>query len=195
MPSFLQILEIIATVSGILCVYLQTREKIIAWPFGLISVGILVYVFYVSRLYSDVILHTIYIGLNIYGWWYWSSGAGQDKQAAIKRLSSAHLVLWALLIFAGTAIWGYFMNRMTNADLVYFDAFTTAGSLTAQYLLARKILQNWIIWIIVDVVAINVYIIKDLYFTAFMFFIFLLLCIKGFIDWNKRYHQPSPITL
>ena len=102
---------------------------------------------------------------------------------------------WALIIFIGASVWGFTMNTLTNADLVYFDAFTTVGSLSAQYLLARKILQNWLIWIVVDIVAINVYLIKGLYFTAFMFLIFLLLCIKGFIDWRKSIHQKESLVV
>ncbi len=185
MPDLMQILEILATISGILCVYLQTREKILAWPFGLLSVSILVFVFYSSRLYSDVILHVIYIGLNIYGWWYWSANVDKTDHTPIQSLSRRMFIIWAFIIVLGAILWGFGMNAITNADLVYFDAFTTVGSLSAQYLLARKVIQNWIIWIIVDVVAVNVYVIKELYFTAFMFFVFLLLCIKGYRDWKR----------
>jgi nicotinamide mononucleotide transporter len=185
MPDLLHILEIIATITGILCVYLQTRENILAWPFGLISVSILVYVFGQQLLYSDMILHIIYIGLNIYGWWFWAHFSDQNQITPTREISNHKFLLWGIGILCGAALWGWIMNSWTNADLAYLDAFTTVGSLCAQFLLARKILQNWIIWIIVDVVAINMYLYKGLYFIALMFLVFLVLCIKGYRDWKK----------
>ena len=188
-PNLMLILEIVATLAGIACVYLQTREKIIAWPFGILSVTLYVYIFFSSKLYSDTILHIIYIALNVYGWWYWSGKKHDEAQKPIKLLKSTTFIGWMIGVLIGTAVWGFAMHKMTDADLVYVDAFTTVGSLCAQFLLARKVLQNWIIWIIVDIVAVNVYIYKGLYFTSFMFFVFLLLCIKGFLDWRKHIRQ------
>jgi len=184
----MQILEIIATITGIICVYLQTRENILAWPFGILSVTILSYIFLDQKLYSDTILHVIYIGLNIYGWWYWSSGKNQINQTVeIASMTISEKLLSALIIIFGASVWGYFMNRYTDAELAFVDAFTTTGSLAAQYLLSRKVLQNWLIWIVVDVVAVSMYIYKGLYFTSFMFAVFLGLCIKGYFDWRKTY--------
>ncbi|RMD68810.1 MAG: nicotinamide riboside transporter PnuC, partial [Bacteroidetes bacterium] len=88
-------------------------------------------------------------------------------------------------ILAGAAAWGWFMATHTDADFPYFDAFTTVASLVAQYLMARKKLENWIIWIIVDVVAIQIYYLKGLYVTSFLFVVYLGLSIKGWIDWKR----------
>ena len=186
MTDIPQTLELIAAIAGVICVYLQTRENILAWPFGILSVCILVYVFAINRLYSDMILHFVYIGLNVYGWWYWTKKTGAQSVAPINKLSSKHMMNWILGIAIGTVLWGTVMNSLTDADVVYIDAFTTVGSLCAQYLLAKKVLQNWIIWVVVDVVAVNVYLYKELYFTAIMFFVFLLLCIKGYFDWRRQ---------
>ncbi len=180
-----QVMEIVATVSGILCVYLQTREKIIAWPFGILSVTLSAIIFHHSRLYSDLILHVVYIFLNIYGWWHWSVKRSSDTGIApVRLLKNTEYALWTIVIVAGTTALGTAMSAWTDADLPYFDAFTTTGSLVAQFLLARKILQNWLLWIIVDIVAINVYLYKGLYYFAFLFFVYLLLCIKGYRDWR-----------
>ncbi len=188
-------LEFIAMLSGIACVYLQTKEKIQAWFFGIISVGILIVLFYNNKLYSDFILHIFLLILNIYGWWIWSNKKKTvDAKAPILLFKNTDWILWSLIIIGISPIWGYLMNTFFNASLAYLDAFTTVGSLVAQYLLAKKYLENWLIWIIVDVVAIGVYTYKELYFVAFLFFVYLILCTLGWYKWKKALNKtPSPI--
>ena len=183
--SFFTILEIIATISGIVCVFLQTKEKIAAWPFGIVSVTISAYIFYHSRLYSDLGLHVIYIFLNIYGWYFWSVHKRKEAPTPILRLSVQQLVLYGGLTAILAVLLGYLMGTYTDADLYYFDAFTTAGSLVAQYLLAKKYIHNWLFWIAVDLVAIPVYLYKGLYFFSGLFFVYLVICIYGYLNWSK----------
>jgi len=180
------IIEIIATITGIIAVALQAKEKIEAWPFAIISVAIMAYIFFFSKLYSDFGLHIIYIVLNIFGWYVWVSKKETKEVAPTKILSTKGFLLSGLLAVLGTGVLGYIMNNYTDADLSYIDAFTTSGSLVAQYLLAKKYLQNWLIWIIVDVVAIPVYIYKELYFFAFLFLVYLVICVWGYISWKKN---------
>lgn len=183
----MEVLEWIATFFGIACVFLQTKGKIIAWPFGIISVGILAYIFLHTRLYSDCILHIIFLILNIYGWWYWFSRRDHlsTSKLDIKKISIAYLIIGIVVITMGTGIWGYIMDTSTDADYAYIDAFTTMGSLVAQFWLAKKIIENWILWIIVDVVAITVYTLKDLHVVAFLFFVYLILCVYGYYNWRR----------
>lgn len=189
------VLQLIATVTGILCVYLQTREKILAWPFGIISVTISVYIFLQSGLYSDVILHLVYVVLNIYGWWHWHAARQSEAlPAPINILSKNGRYVWSIVILIGTIALGTVMRHYTDASVPYFDAFTTVGSLVAQYLLAKKVLQNWSLWILVDVVAVNVYIYKELYIIAFLFFVYLVLCVKGHLDWKRQFKLQMTST-
>ena len=135
------ILEIVATISGIVCVFGQTKEKIWAWPFGVLSVAILVFIFYHKTLYSDTILHVVYVALNLYGWWHWTRQRGQnsmDSKVAIRTFQKRDWSIALLVLVVGTGIWGWAMSH-TNASFVYVDAFTTVGSLLAQFLLAKKI--------------------------------------------------------
>ncbi len=194
-----QIIELIAVFFGIVNVYLLTRQNIWAWPAGIIMTSIYVYIFFSSRLYSDFILNIIYVLLNLYGWWYWSQkdkslSPKEDGELPVTHLTHTQIALWCGLIVVGTGIWGYLMDTRTDADFAYFDAFTTVASLVAQYLLARKKLENWIIWIVVDLVAINIYYLKELYFTSVLYGIFLALCILGLIEW-KRSMKPSAIKV
>ena len=189
------ILEFVATISGIACVYLQTKEKIIAWPLGIVSVAISAYLFFQSNLLSDFALHIIFIGLNIFGWYSWSQKDDNlEDMTPILHFRKSDYFLYALLTIVGTFSIGYLMKTYAGADLPYFDAFTTAGSLVAQFLLAKKYLQNWIFWIIVDVVAVNIYLYKGLYMIAFLFFVYLIICVKGYIDWKRHSSQTLKAT-
>ncbi len=197
-----QIIELVATVFGLINVYLLTRQNIWAWPAGIIMVSLYVYIFYVSRLYSDFILNIIYVVLNVYGWWYWTrksrrpilSEEEEEKEVPVTRMSPGSKMAWGVLIVAGTALWGYLMDINTDADFAYFDAFTTVASLSAQYLLARKKLENWIIWIVVDLVAVNIYYLKGLYFTSALYGVFLALCVLGFVEWKRSMNEPDTLA-
>lgn len=192
--DILQVMEFIAVVSGIIHVFLLTREKIIAWPFGLLSVSLYIYIFGESKLYSDAILHVVYVVLNIYGWWNWARRGKETIHIPITRLSGKETGAWSGLILAGFLIWGYLMKANTDASFPYGDAFTTVASLVAQFLLARKKLENWIIWIIVDVVAIAIYALKGLYLTTGLYGVYLLLSTKGFFEWRRTTKaEPSQV--
>ena len=180
------IIEAIATITGVIGVALQAKEKIIAWPLLIISVGLAVYVFWINKLYSDMGLHCVYVVLNVYGWMIWS-GNSPDIKVEVTKVLSKREMLGALVVgLLGSVILGYVMDNYTDADLAYFDAFTTSMSLVAQFLLAKKILQNWILWIIADLVAFPIYIYKGLYFFAFLFLIYLILSIYGYSQWKKN---------
>lgn len=178
--------ELLAVISGVVCVYLQTKERISAWPFGIFSVSLSVLIFYRARLYSDVILHVVYVFLNLYGWWHWSKRRNGDiSEMEVMSLNKTQKTLAVPAILLASYLWGYAMSKMTNADLVYFDAFTTVGSLGAQLLMTRKIIENWILWILVDLVAINMYLYKGLILMAVLFFIYLVICIRGWKEWSS----------
>ena len=182
----MSILEIIATITGIIAVGLQAKEKILAWPFAIVSVMILAYIFFFQKLYSDFGLHIIYIVLNIYGWVVWSN-KNQDLEVTPTLVMSWNQIGIATLItLISTVLLGYILDNNTDASVPYFDAFTTCGSLVAQFLLAKKYLQNWSFWIVVDLVAIPLYIYKELYIVAFLFVVYLGICVYGYWEWKKE---------
>jgi len=158
----------------------------LAWPFAIVSVAIAAYIFLHSKLYSDFGLHIIYIVLNVYGWVVWSNKTETEEVTATKLLSAKGVFLAILCICIATAILGYVMGNYTDADLPFFDAFTTSASLVAQFLLAKKYLQNWLFWIVVDLVAIPIYLYKGLYYFSFLFAVYLLICIYGYFSWSQK---------
>lgn len=147
--------EIVSTICGIACVYLQTKGRILAWPFGIVSVALAALIFHHHQLYSDFILHLVFFALNIYGWLQWSKiDKNSSSGKAIVTLTNPGRWIIGIGAILGTMLWGYIIDRTTDADLVYVDSFTTVSSLIAQVLLARKVIENWLIWIVVDMVAV-----------------------------------------
>lgn len=183
------VVEWIAVAFGIACVVLTVRQNIWCWPAGLVQVSLYVYIFYEARLYSDVGLHVVYVVLCVYGWWYWLRGGRDDAPPEVKRLKRPHAAAWLGVCALGTVGLGATMDRLTDADLPYWDAATTVGSLIAQYLMARKVLESWLFWIGVDVVAIGVYAVKGLYPTAGLYLVFLVLATIGFVAWRSAWQR------
>jgi nicotinamide mononucleotide transporter len=187
-------IEIIATIFGLACVLLYIRQSIWSWPTGLVQVVLYAWVFYHARLYSDFLLHLVYTALQIYGWYHWLRGSPQDGQPQVRRLSIMAAGTCGIVAILGTGTLGFVMRRFTNADLPYWDATITILSLLAQYLIARKVLENWLIWVVVDVLAIGVYWYKGLYITTGLYLVFLFMAVTGWFAWRKSYRKSSRVV-
>jgi len=190
--------EIVASVSGFLCVLLIIKRSIWCWFFGLIQVSLYSWLFFDNKLYSDAGLHVIYIFLQFYGWWNWVNNSN-SKQASkvliIQRTSLKDIVVWLCVAVTAAGILGFVMNTYTDASFAYPDAFTTATSLVAQWLLTRRHLFNWLFWIVVDIVAIFIYFQKGLYPTSLLYFTFLIMCFVGQYSWWKEYKKQEQEAL
>ena len=180
--------EAVAVVFGAAAVALTIRQSLWCWPLGLVQVALYVYVFYQARLYSDMVLHVIYVVLQVYGWYRWRSGE-RGSALPVSYLSQTGRAGWAIAIALAAYAWGEAMLRYTDAAAPRADAFIAAASLAAQYLLAIKKLENWIVWIVVDVVAIAVYWGRDLRLTSGLYGVFLGLCVLGLIEWRNAYER------
>lgn len=183
------IIEAIAVIFGLLCVWLVVKQSIWCWPTGLIQVSLYIIIFWQVKLYSDLILHVFYVGMNIYGWYYWLHGGREREQVPVTLLQNHWKFIWPAVAVIGTLIWGYSMSSLTDAAVPYGDAFTTVCSLIAQWLMARKKLESWIFWIIVDIVAIGIYWYKALYLTSGLYAAFLVLSVIGLIAWRRSWQQ------
>ncbi len=178
--------ELAATGFGFLCVLLTIRRSIWCWPTGLIQVLLFIIIFYDAKLYSDVLLHVIYVFLQFYGWYYWTRKDARDENLIVQSLTPSSLGFCIVVTMTGTIGLGWLMVSWTDASLPYPDAFTTTASLVAQFLLARRYVQNWGFWICVDIVAIWVYFTKDLNATALLYVAFLIMANFGLVVWKKQ---------
>ena len=182
-------IEIVAAVFGVISVFLSVRQNIWSWPTAIVNVGLYIIVFYESKLYADTGLQVIYVVLNAYGWYHWLYGGKNRTELPVSRTSAR---LWLLLVAlgaTGTALIGTLLSQKTDAALPYLDAMTTSTSLVAQWMMTRKLLENWIIWVAVDVVYIGMYIYKSLKVTAVLYLIFLILSAMGYVQWRRSLRE------
>lgn len=179
------LIEAIATFFGLIAVWLVVKRHILCWPAGLIQVTLYVWIFYEAKLYSDMILHVIYIFLQIFGWWQWQYGGNNHKALAVSMVSGKSMPGWIFGVAIGTFLWGFAMANYTDAAAPYPDAFIAVASLAAQWLTAKKKVESWLFWIVVNVVAIGVYAYKELWITTGLYAVFLVLAFLGFKDWKK----------
>lgn len=178
-------IEAIAVVFGLVCVLLTIRQSIWCWPIGLVQVALYIFIFYRVRLYSELVLHVIYVLLLVYGWCHWLHGGRDQGKLEVSRIPLGALVLWIAMVFASTGVWGWGMASFTDAAVPYWDAFITVASLIAQWLMTRKRLEAWLFWMSVDVVAIGVYIHKSLLMTSGLYAVFLIMATMGYLTWRR----------
>jgi nicotinamide mononucleotide transporter len=178
-------LEAVAVVTGIISVYLSTRQNIWSWPTALVNVSLFSVLFFQSGLYSDTGLQVVYFGLSLYGWYEWLYGGAGRTAISVSRTSRT---TWITLGSIGAIVWltlGTVTSRLPGTALPYVDSATTTTSLIAQYMMTRKLVENWLIWIAVDVVYVAMFIYKGLYLTAFNYGIYFALAVLGYVAWKR----------
>ncbi len=194
-------IELLGTIFGLLSVYYAAKEKILTWPIGVVNIFFFLLVFYQVQLYSDMVEQLYYLATTVYGWLLWSTPKqveGRQKARFLKVtiLSRKHrieLILGGAL--AATLLTVFMMNvHLLLPDLFplpaaypFWDAISTVGSFIAQFIMARKKLESFPIWMGVDVVNITLYILQGIYLIAAEYVLFFLLCITGFSHWRKDY--------
>jgi nicotinamide mononucleotide transporter len=162
------------------------RQNVWTWPVGLVQVSVSAWLFYQTKLYSDALLQIFFFGIQVYGWWHWRHGrTGLGSALPVTRLAPATRYMWIVVGAAGTAGWGVLMRHTTDAALPFWDAFILVFSLIAQWLQARKHIENWGGWILVNSVAIGVFWAKDLRLYSALYAVFLGLAVMGDRAWRQ----------
>lgn len=187
MSSWLQAhyVEVLGVVFSVLYLLLSIRQNILLWPAGMISALLYMFVFFQSKFYADMGLNGYYFLLSIYGWVVWKKGGKGSKQrpvSRIRRKTALLLLVITALAFLGIA---FLLKNYTDSPIPYWDALTTAMSFTATWMLARKILEHWMVWIVVDVISMALYLYRGLYPTMILFAIYTSMAVIGYIEWKK----------
>ena len=178
-------LENLAVAFGLASVYLSTREKISSWPVAIINVGIFFFVFWKAKLYADAVLQIVYLLLSVYGWYEWLFGGVNKARLEVSRARMRDWVILVPLAIAFAIGLGTFLARHTDSPVPYLDASLTATSLVAQWMMTRKQLENWVIWIVADIVYVPTFLARHLPSTAVQYAVFLVLAVMGYVSWRK----------
>ena len=179
------IIEWLAVISSVIYVVLATKRSILCWLFALLGSALFVYLCYVGELYIESILQMFYVVMAVVGWMSWKKSESENS-SIIKWGMNNHLIN---IFISGVVafILGYIFDNYTNQANPYVDAFTTCYSLSATFMVTRKILGNWIYWIVIDVVSIYLYAQQEYNLTAVQYGLFTILAVFGFIAWRKEY--------
>jgi nicotinamide mononucleotide transporter len=185
-------LEIAGVATGLLGVWLTTRQKIWCWPVLLASALAFIVVFFRARLYAAMGLQVVYIGLVAYGWHAWLHGGSGHQALRVSRLPARLAVLLGVAGAAATAGLGWWLDVKTDQALPYVDAFATSFSLAAQWMQARKHLENWFVWVVVDIAYVGMGVTRGLDLTAGLYAIYIGLALVGFRDWRRSMASGTP---
>ena len=178
-------LEIAAAIVTLLSVLLTVRQSIWCWPVGIAGVGLYALLFWQEKLYADVGLQVVYVVLSFYGWYEWLYGGERGTELPATHAPRKQLVLTIAVAAVATVVLGTSLHRLTDAALPLVDSGLTCFSLVAQWLLTRKYIETWIVWVAVDVVYVAMLATKLLYFTAGLYAVFLILAILGYREWKR----------
>lgn len=183
--------ELIGLITGLLAVVFLIRQHILTWPFGIAYVLVSFVVFWEARLYGDFILHVIFLVLNVYGWIHWVKGSDK-KELPVSKLKPYQalrtLALTGIMIFLFAKFLLYIPNLWEGVDppsLPYWDSTTSMLSVTGIWLQARKKIDNWYYWLIVDVLATGIYFYKELYFYGVLYMLYIGMAVAGYLAWKK----------
>jgi nicotinamide mononucleotide transporter len=187
-------LEYVAAVFGIACVYLGARQNIWSWPTTIVNVALYAFVFHSSRLYAATGLQVMFIIISIYGWYQWLYGGRNRTELKVSRTPRRLAVILALIGGSFALLLGTLLYRTTNAALPFLDSALSSASLVAQWMLTKKLLENWLVWIAVDVVYVGMFLASSLTITAGLYFVFLVLCVMGYRQWKESLSEPELAT-
>lgn len=180
------IIELIAVVLGLISVWLVTRQNVICYPLGIVSVFIYIFIFYEVKLYADMGLQVFFVILQAYGWYEWLYGGENRTALPVRRASRSAMVFLSLFTAAGSASLGYVLHRYTDAAVPFADSMLTVMSMAGQWLVARKYIENWTVWMVVNIGSIAMYGYKELYFTMVLYAVYFGLAIVGYRAWRKE---------
>jgi nicotinamide mononucleotide transporter len=181
------IAEYVAVFTGLLSVWFAKKENILVYPIGIINVSIYVFLCYNAGLYADMGINVFYFFVSIYGWFVWSQkNKNNNEVRQIGKLTNNENLLAVVVTIIIAVVLYFILVKFTDSTVPYLDSFTTAIFITGMYLMAIKKTENWIYWIIGDMICIFLFTYKGLVLSGFQYLVFLILAISGFMEWNSK---------
>ncbi|MFT7689112.1 MAG: nicotinamide mononucleotide transporter [Candidatus Azotimanducaceae bacterium] len=177
--------EVVGLVSGLLCVWLLIKESIWTWPIGLIYTLVSLVVFFQAKLYSEFGLHIYYALMNAYGWYYWSRVGAEDSTIPVAQIKAKTAYILIAISLVTVVALAELMTRFTDADMAYPDSLITTLSFVAMWMTARKLLESWYVWLLVDVIATILYVTKGIELYAVLYGVYIVMAVFGWLAWRS----------
>ncbi len=204
-------IEVFGALAGIIYVFLEIRQTVWLWPVGIITSAVYIWVFFTSKFYADMSLQVYYLVISCMGWYWWSKGIGiknegkteesgnkisdnGKKELEVTRISlKVSIVLFMVFVLLNALMW-IILSHFTDSPVPGWDSFITSLSIVATWMLARKIYEHWLLWIVVNSVSSVLFLIKGLYPTVVLYMIYGIMSFAGLIAWKKTIRQNLLIT-
>lgn len=180
------VLELIAVGCGLSSVWFMKKESILVYPFGIVNVLIYIYICFTSRLYAYAAINVFYAVMSAYGWYNWLRKNQEDERIRISRLRQRGILLYLVSILFFFLLFWFILRKFTDSEIPSWDALTTSIYVIAMWLLARKKIEHWVLWIAGDIISIGMFAWLDLYFSSFQFLVFTLIAVLGFMEWKRK---------
>jgi len=181
-------LEIFAVVTGLLYIWLEIKQQPSMWVVGLISSLVFVFVYFQSKVYGYAVLSVYYVGVSVYGWYCWRYARQPDGTVTELQVSRLRMLLMLVLISITAVLYigiGYMLARFTDSPVPYLDALGVSISIVATWMLARKILEHWLLWIFINFFSSALFLSRELYLTAGLYVVYGILSIFGWFKWKQ----------
>jgi len=183
------VIEFASSATCVVSIWLNTKRNSTGWPIGLVSVGLASWVYFRTGLFAECGLQVFYFLSGIYGWWQWENGKSNEGSLLVRRIPASSLWFSLLAAFLGFGLLFGFLKTISGSSQPFLDSIITAFSIVAQIWLARRWIENWVLWIFINLVSICLYVHKELWFFSALYGILLLLAVKGYFDWKKGEKQ------
>lgn len=179
-------LELISVAFGLAYVILAARENIWCWPAALLGTGTAIFLFWDVNLLMESGLNIYYLGMAVFGWWQWKHGGKSQGSLAIQTWSWNKHLITLIVIAALSLTSGIILSQNTNAAFPFVDSFTTWSAVITTWMVARKVLENWLYWVVIDIVSVWLFIQKDLYLYANLFVLYTVIAVVGYVSWKAK---------
>jgi nicotinamide mononucleotide transporter len=187
-------IEVVAVVFGLIYIIFAANENIWCWPAGFIGTGTSIYLFWDGSLYMESALNVYYLLMAVFGWWQWQHGSRQKSTLSIRSLEiREHFFIIALITILSLSS-GYLLSNNTDAALPYLDSFTTWSAVITTWMVARKILENWLYWIVINIASIYLYIDRGFFLYAVLFALYVIIAIFGYRQWRYNHYYSKSST-
>jgi len=192
--AFSNKVELLGTLFGLIYVWLSIRQSLHTWTAGIITSLLYCWVFFEAKFYAGMGLQGYYLIISIYGLWSWRRGGENSSEGETLHVSCTKVNLWVKLFILNlflTLLMYYLLSRYTDSPIPFGDAFTTSLSIIATWMLARKKIEQWLIWIFIDLISSGLYLYRGLYPTVFLFMVYTVMAVIGYYEWRKELVKGS----